>query len=466
MKRAAVYCRISRDREGARLGVDRQEADCRELASRNGFSVVQVYVDNDLSAYSGKPRPGYRQLLADIGRGEIDVVLAWHTDRLHRSPVELEEYISICEQHGAPTHTVKAGPIDLATPSGRLVARQLGAVARYEVEHSIERQQSAKLQAATDGRWKGGRRPYGYAADGITLVEDEAAIVRELNARVLAGASLRGLAADLNRRGLSTSTGAPWRQDAVRRILMRPRNAGLMEHRGEVIGDANWPALVPEEEWRAVVGLLTDPERRTAMTSVRRWLLSGIATCGPCGGPTYVTMMNVRSSPQPAYTCKDGRHIARTATLVDEVVERVTVARLSRPDAIELLQPRPGGPDVGQLRVRAAGLRQRLDGLALEYADGNIDARQLRQGTDRLRGQLATVNRQIGEAARGSVLSGLVDATDVQQVWAGLDLERRRAVISALMTVTINTTTKGRPAGWRKGDPYFDPASIDIQWLQ
>ena len=131
-RRAAIYCRISRDKEGAGLGVDRQEQDCREVAARLAWEVVAVHADNDLSAYSGKPRPGYEALLADLRADVADAVICWHTDRLHRSPVELEEYIAVCDPRAVPTQTVRAGPLDLATPSGRMVARVLGAVARHE----------------------------------------------------------------------------------------------------------------------------------------------------------------------------------------------------------------------------------------------------------------------------------------------------------------------------------------------
>ena len=88
-RRAAVYVRISRDKEGAGLGVERQEADCRALAEQLGWTIVAVHTDNDLSAYSGKPRPGYAALLADLRAGTADAVVVWHTDRLHRRPVEL-----------------------------------------------------------------------------------------------------------------------------------------------------------------------------------------------------------------------------------------------------------------------------------------------------------------------------------------------------------------------------------------
>ncbi len=65
-RRAVIYVRISKDREGAGLGIARQAEDCAELADRLGWAIVTTHQDNDLSAYSGKPRPGYRALLADL----------------------------------------------------------------------------------------------------------------------------------------------------------------------------------------------------------------------------------------------------------------------------------------------------------------------------------------------------------------------------------------------------------------
>jgi DNA invertase Pin-like site-specific DNA recombinase len=55
--RVAVYVRISSDPTGAGLGVARQEEDCREMCGRLGWPAPHVYRDNDVSAYSGRPRP-------------------------------------------------------------------------------------------------------------------------------------------------------------------------------------------------------------------------------------------------------------------------------------------------------------------------------------------------------------------------------------------------------------------------
>jgi site-specific DNA recombinase len=77
---AFIYCRISQDRNGAGLGVSRQEEDCRKLAVDRGLTVARVFVDNDISAYSGTKRPAYSEMLAALELGEASVVLCWHTD--------------------------------------------------------------------------------------------------------------------------------------------------------------------------------------------------------------------------------------------------------------------------------------------------------------------------------------------------------------------------------------------------
>ena len=94
VRAAAVYARISSDTEGRAMGVARQVEDCRRLAASLGWQVAQEYVDNDLSAYSGKRRPAYEQMLADLTDGLRDAVICYHVDRLTRRPVELEQFVA------------------------------------------------------------------------------------------------------------------------------------------------------------------------------------------------------------------------------------------------------------------------------------------------------------------------------------------------------------------------------------
>jgi site-specific DNA recombinase len=112
---AAIYARISSDPEGDMLGVTRQVDDCRALAERRGWHVVDSYVDDDVSAYKGKPRPQYRRMLDDMRAGVVDAVLVWHLDRLHRHPKELEEFFEVCDAAGISALASVTGDTDLST---------------------------------------------------------------------------------------------------------------------------------------------------------------------------------------------------------------------------------------------------------------------------------------------------------------------------------------------------------------
>ncbi|HZM53563.1 MAG TPA: recombinase family protein, partial [Acidimicrobiales bacterium] len=69
----AVYARISEDSEGRGLGVARQEEDARTIARLRGWDVAQVYVDNDVSAFSTKVfRHEFERMLEDLRVGMVD----------------------------------------------------------------------------------------------------------------------------------------------------------------------------------------------------------------------------------------------------------------------------------------------------------------------------------------------------------------------------------------------------------
>jgi DNA invertase Pin-like site-specific DNA recombinase len=229
----AIYCRISADRRGTELGVQRQEEACRQLAERQELEIYTVIVDNDISAYSGKRRPGYEQLLDLMRSKQVQGVIALHSDRLHRSPTELEDFISICDTNQIDVKTVQAGVIDLSTASGRMGARIYGAVARHEVEHTIERQKAAKLQAAKAGLPSGGNRAYGYEQNGLVVIEEEAAIIREATDRFIAGDSWRSLASDFNARSVPTAKGNMWNAANVHNVCNRKRNISVRTHNGD-----------------------------------------------------------------------------------------------------------------------------------------------------------------------------------------------------------------------------------------
>jgi DNA invertase Pin-like site-specific DNA recombinase len=499
-KRAVVYCRLSRDRnkdkQGEGMKVADQEADCRDLAGRLGFTVAAVRTDNDLTAFKGtarsKPRPGYDALLDDIESGRADVVLAWHTDRLHRDLSELEHYVDVCETRKVPTHTVKGGDLDLSTASGRMVARILGSVARGEVEHMIERMESGKDRCRRLGAWPGGARPFGYEPDGpsvrlggeeagrLAQVPDEAAAIKRAYKSVLAGVTLAAIARDWNRRGLRTPQskskkrgGKPWHAGNVKPVLVAARNAGLIEFGGEIIGEAHWPAIVHEDTWRTARAILTDPSRRTAPGPKPAHLLTGVLICGVCGGRKF-RAGHVKD--RWLYQCAAKAiapgmgtrfHLACHEAGLDEAIEAAIIDRLSKPDAVAAFAA--PAVDIAALDARRTALNAELDAFAREPG---ITPRQLSTVSAPKIAEVRYIEQQISDALHGSALEEFNGATDPAKVWARLSMERKRAVAATMLRVLVKPARRGggkagrkMPPGWRFGMPMpFDTTRIDIIW--
>src|SRR5215213_5080559 len=211
--RAGVYLRQSKDRGGTGLAIARQRQDCLKLCTDRGWEPVE-YIDNDVSAYTGKRRPSYERMLADIEAGKLGAVVVWDLDRLHRRPVELEHFIELADRHRLALATV-SGDTDLATDSGRLFARVKGAVARSEGERKSARQKRAALQAAELGKPHLGPRPFGYERDGITIREDEAEALGAAYRKLLAGDTLTRIGRELTSAGFMTPQGKQFSHKAV-----------------------------------------------------------------------------------------------------------------------------------------------------------------------------------------------------------------------------------------------------------
>jgi len=338
----------------------------------------------------------------------------------------------------------------------------LGAAARHEVEHSIERQKRAKEQAALDGKYRGGRRAFGYEADGITARPEEAAAIRSAAENVLAGFSLRQIARDWNAAGLRTSFGGnEFSSREVRKILLRPRNAGIVLHESKRVGEGGWDKIIDPDTFAGLEAVLRDPTRQTASFE-RKYQGSGVYRCGKCGATMISAAQNHTQSDgwRRTYTCSASRHLGRDVEHLDAYVDEIVVGRLSLPDAAIIL----GSADEdngAELHTRREGIRARLDELSSLFADGSIDGPQLKRGTVELRAELDKIDAEIAATRSASAVANLVLAgDDLRATWHASSPDVRGKVIDALMTVTVLPAPRGR----KPGGGYFDPAYIEIAW--
>lgn len=419
------------------MGVRRQLEDCRAEAERRGWHVAEEYVDDDISAYSGKVRPAYERMLADLAEGRRDAVIVWHLDRLHRRPAELERFVDTCTRAGVRDVVTLSGDFDLAKGDGLLMARLLAAVAANESDSKRRRGARKALEIAQSGRpMMGGPRPFGFEADHATHNPAEAAVVRDLAARALAGETLASLSASLQRDGVLTVGGKEWRTTTVRQLLTNPRTWGMRVHKGQVIGAGTWEPVITPEQGERLRRLLLDPARRTNR-SARRYLLSGMLRCGKCGKPMY-------SAPRGAvrrYGCVSGPDprgcggVFITAEMLETFIRQAVLYRLDSPQMHQALTG--SGADDEATRSLADAIQtdaDRLDELAATWADGVISKAEWLKARNRIEARLEANRRGFARLThRDAVVDYIGRGDELRQQWDGLNLSRRVAIVKAVL---------------------------------
>lgn len=441
--KAVIYARISKDAAGQGLGVARQLEDARTLARQRGWRVVAECADNDISAAGTRRRPGFDKALQHLHDGTATIIVAWALDRLTRNRPDTVRLIDTAQRADATIALVRGSDLDMSTPSGRLTADLLAAVARAEIEQTSDRHLRKHAELAAQGRFKGGPRPYGYEADGVTVREVEADIIRTATGWVIDGVPYAEIARRLNAAGSRTAAGCEWTPLGLRRVLDRARNAGLREHRGTTV-PAVWPAIIDLDTWHALRAILHDPSRKRRRMDA--WLLTGsIALCGKCGAPMEAgTGSPTADGHRGAYRCSAAHHNSRRRSSVDDYVRAEMIARLSRPDLTDLLAC-DDAPDTTQIVAELDALRRRRDTLADAYADGLVDLAQLRRATERLDAKIAATQKRLDEASPVlSQAASIAEAADVEAAWDSLGIHARRDIIAALATVWIDGVGQGK----------------------
>jgi site-specific DNA recombinase len=370
MLRAAIYARFSTDLQSEASIAD-QVRICRARCDREGWRVVSVHEDAAISGAVVKARPGVQALMAAARAGLIDVVVVEHLDRLSRKQSHL----------AAMFEELRFLRIELVTAGGHAVDivqvgvhAMLGALALQQISEKTRRGVEGVVRSGRSG----GGLSYGYRVrhqigddgrvirGGLVVDDDQAAIVREIFACYLAGASPRAIAAELNARGVpgprsqwraTTIAGDPaegtgilrnrlyigervWgRRSFAKDPRSERRRARAVDQDGWIVTAAPELRILPDDVFAdASQALSARSHVRTSGGSNRRpkRLLSGLVRCGAC--EAAMTVVNGGRLQCSAYrergTCDNG-----TMVREDEVLERVVAAlrrTLLDPDAIRV----------------------------------------------------------------------------------------------------------------------------------
>lgn len=335
----SLYLRLSKAADDESTGLQSQEADLRALATARGLTVVAVHVDDGESG-ALRNRPGLLAWLADAREGRADHLAAWKLDRVSRGGsaglAEFLDTLSGVDRDGRPcSPPVRflsvADHLDSASPSWDLTAAVMGALAKAERDAIRSRIVRARAAREVSGRWNGGPTPFGYRAvpnpDGpgkvLDVDPDEAELVREAAARILAGDSLSSVVRYANSPdGYPPRRAAHWTRVALRQVLtgtivagqvIRVRDgvpAPVLDPQGRPV---TVPAILTADESAALRAILTPkPDAKKGGRRPSR-LLSGLLRCHACDEPLQVAR---RVDGSVTYRCQNGRETGTCAAPV------------------------------------------------------------------------------------------------------------------------------------------------------
>ncbi len=475
MTQAVIYCRISRDPEGDALGVERQRQDCLNYAARNDWSVVDTYIDNDISGdKDATDRKEFGRLVAAIRTGKIDAVVAYSQARLARDTSLFLEFCEMCkaagvEQIGLVTDTA-------VNPGGSLFVATIIAAKDAEERRRIgELVKRKKLELAERGLPSGGGgRAFGYnqrkrMGDGWVVVPDpnaqpdsvyepEAEMIRAAAEKVLKGSTLASIRDEWRASGVPPVGGGVWATKSVRNTLIRPRYCGLREHHKVVIGEAVWPAILERKTWERVVAVLSNPERRNAPSNAS-YPLKGLLLCGECGNP----MPAMPRGHTRMYGCRKslgGSRCGRVQVTAERIENYVipllrTLADSSKVRELLLSENEANASELRALVADRAEHLANLRRIGNDYGDGKIDAETHGRQSKRIQKRIDPLEARIAAIEGDSVLGRL--GPDLEKAWTGMSVGQHLSVMRMLVShIKVNRQLKG---GNR-----FDPSRVAFAW--
>lgn len=493
--RAVLYLRLSAVVDDS-TSIDRQERDLRDHASRQGWDVVRVLVDEGISGRKARAKAAEAvRLIADE---EADVLAVWKLDRFTRQGWDgLGELSRALDRRKADRRPALFVALQDGLTSDqsafRLIAGVLSEVARSEADNAAARiKNSISYRKTTTNKYAGGAAvPFGYrsipAPDGVgrVLVHDpeEAAIVRDVAARLLTGVEpLSKICADLQGRGVPTSksparralrAGEPadgldrglWRSSTLRSLFTSDLLLGRVKHHGDLIRDADglpasvWPPLLDLatlEALRARLGHFPSrggpgPRQEKRKGRAAR-LLSGVAFCAICDSRMFVTT----SGGRPIYACASSWNSGDcpspkiNALGLEEHVSARFLAFAGNWPEVETVTEADSSTTEANLREVEAALREASgamldDGADLPAIAARIGALKARR--DELRAFPAVTSSRT--VATGRTLA---------EAWAEAvsDDVKRSLLLEALDSVTVAPTTSRRSP--------IDPDRVTFRW--
>ncbi len=507
-KPAALYCRVSSNPDATeQKSTGDQEAEGRTWAGRLGVP-ADVFKDDDRSAstFATRQRENFKLLREGIAAGRFKIVWFWATSRQTRGDVPLDVLAGESADHGV-----------LWCVNGQLLNPANGDDHLFLTIHYImDRQYSWRISKDSQRGHKhiahagkphgpvvyGYRRVYDYDVmvrgkpkfvrdvpnvfdgNGRPIENSPAYVVREIYDRIAAGDGTTKIANSLEDRGIPiprkprkhVDHPCRWGRHTVLYIATNPAYIAKRTYRRESwrVADrhaailegveAQWDALVSEEQWWAVQRILSDPKRQTWRPGKGQHLLGGVARCGECGDPLYVHI-DARRGIAPYYVCNRRGHVGvRVDWLNDYVEDRLVSWAADEKVRAHLWGSREDdNATAAAARADVERLKHLLEEARVKGEDPDEDGVYWGRRSLALEKKLRDAEQLARPAALSSVVAELVGPGAADKWWElrQNNIPAAKQFIKAVADIRVH---RGVHGGDRR-HPMIDPGRISWAWL-
>ena len=345
---AALYARVSSDRQDVDLSIAAQLRALRDYAEKNDYLVAREYVDE---AESGRiaDRPEFQKMLNEANKPEAPFkeILVWKFSRFTRKREHAVAFKSMLRRRGIRVVSITEQADD--TPTGKLLEAIIESVDEFYSENLAQEVVRGMREAASRGFWMTTYAPYGYkrvhVQDGaakrpkLELNPPADAVVRRVFDMVLHGKSILDVTKTLNAEGIPTTNGKKWLKTTIHTMLSHEAYTGTVVWGANAkdgappvrVEDAH-PAIVSKRDFQKARRLLGSraPKKVNPRRASSPYLLSGIAKCETCG--KAMTAAEAKSGKYTYYTyyichslLKRGKGACKTPRLNAKKFEKIIV---------------------------------------------------------------------------------------------------------------------------------------------
>ena len=345
---AALYARVSSDRQDVDLSVAAQLRALRDHARKNGYIVAREYVDE---AESGRiaDRPEFRKMIdaASKTNAPFREILVWKFSRFTRKREHAVAFKSMLRRKGVRVVSITEQADD--TPTGKLLEGIIESVDEFYSENLAQEVTRGMREAASRGFWVASRTPYGYnrvmVQDGpkkrptLEPDPDAARVVKRIFDMAEAGTGMLKIAQALNDEGIASPAGKLWSKNGIHFILRNEVYTGALVWGAKGKGkdepvrvEKAFPSIVSKTRFRRVNRLMRSraPKRAHPRRVGSTYLLSGLVKCKACN--RALSGQDAKSGQFAYYVCqsimKRGKDACETPRLNARRFEELVVGKI------------------------------------------------------------------------------------------------------------------------------------------